>query len=600
MINQGKINSKPYHDLIDTGQLESDHIEKESLTKREDILVFYGVDAVIDSVIQFLNQTDESVYACVDQTRPILTLDIQVLRKAFEDAKRRGVKLMYVTEITKENLFYCKQLMEMTHELRHLEGIKGNFYISETGYLAPATYHEKGKPASQIIYSNVNEIIEHQKYVFESFWYRAIPAEQRIREIEAGIDSGNTEVVYNPQNIYELFFNMVKFAKYEILLIIPTINAFLRKERIGMIKLLMDLSTEHGITVRILTPTDHVIDTYIHNVGLEVTLEPTTSREQEKDQKKGIAIYKMNPPYEQIIVNTITILVVDKKESLAIEKKDDSEQDFIRAIGLATHSNSEPTVRSYVSIFESLWKQTELFEQLKLHDKMQKEFINIAAHEMRTPTQAILGTSGLLQYYPERKDKLIEIISRNAKRLQTLTSEILDVTRIEGKTFWLEKKQFNIFNLLSEVIDDYTEKIRGENRDIELIYEQKNTDNNIIVEVDKGRIVQVLSNILNNALKFTEEGQIIVEAHESNKKEIVVSISDTGSGINEDILCKLFSKFVTKSFQGTGLGLYISRSIIEAHGGRIWAENRKDRTGSTFIFTLPTVNEDSAGGENRR
>ena len=131
-------------------------------------MVFYRVDAVINIVIQFLNQTNKTVYACVDKTRPILTLDILVLKKAFEDARRMGVKLMYVTEITKDNLSYCKQLIKMTHELRHLNGIKGNFYINETEYLAPATRHEKGKPASQIIYSNVNEIIEYQKYVFDS------------------------------------------------------------------------------------------------------------------------------------------------------------------------------------------------------------------------------------------------------------------------------------------------------------------------------------------------------------------------------------------------------------------------------------------------
>ena len=135
--------------------------------KREVTSVFYGVEAVINTVIQFLKQTNFVVYACVDQTRPILTLDIIVLKNAFLDAKIRGVKLLYITEITKDNLTYCKQLMEMTHELRHLDGIKGNFYISESGYLAPATLHEKGKPASQIIHSNVNEIIEHQKYVFD-------------------------------------------------------------------------------------------------------------------------------------------------------------------------------------------------------------------------------------------------------------------------------------------------------------------------------------------------------------------------------------------------------------------------------------------------
>ena len=169
--------------------------------KREVTRVFYGVDTVIKTVIQFLNQTNNVVYACVDQTRPILTLDILVLKNAFLDAKNRGVKLLYVTEITKDNLTYCKQLMKITHEFRHLDGIKGNFYISESGYLAPATLHEKGKPASQIIYSNVNEIIEYQRYVFDSFWDRAIPAEQRIKEIEEGIIRYETKLIQEKDKI---------------------------------------------------------------------------------------------------------------------------------------------------------------------------------------------------------------------------------------------------------------------------------------------------------------------------------------------------------------------------------------------------------------
>jgi two-component system sensor histidine kinase VicK len=264
---------------------------------------------------------------------------------------------------------------------------------------------------------------------------------------------------------------------------------------------------------------------------------------------------------------------------------------FIEAVGLATYSNSKPTVTSYVSIFESLWKQVQLYEQLEAHDKIQREFINIASHEMKTPTQAILGVSGLLQYYPEKNDELIEIIRRNAKRLQTLTNDILDVTRIESQTFRLEKERFNIYEILSDVVKDFTGRIISDNKNVELVYDQKDTNHPpIIVEADKGRITQVLSNILNNALKFTNEGQIIVRVHESdNKKEIIVSITDTGSGINKDIFAKLFSKFATKSSQGTGLGLYISKSIVEAHGGKIWAENNKDKAGATFMFILPVV-----------
>jgi signal transduction histidine kinase len=144
------------------------------------------------------------------------------------------------------------------------------------------------------------------------------------------------------------------------------------------------------------------------------------------------------------------------------------------------------------------------------------------------------------------------------------------------------------------VAKDYTERIKSDNKNVELIYDRKDLNHHILVEADKGRITQVLSNILNNALKFTDEGQIIVSAYESNnKKDIIVNVTDTGSGINRDIFSKLFSKFATNSSQGTGLGLYISKSIIEAHGGKIWAENNKGGRGATFIFTLPISNVDS-------
>ena len=163
------------------------------------------------------------------------------------------------------------------------------------------------------------------------------------------------------------------------------------------------------------------------------------------------------------------------------------------------YSNRPNTVSFFRSVFELLWNERMLNEQLKLHDKMQKEFINIASHEMKAPTQAILGTSGLLQYYPEKKDELIEIIRRNAKRLQTLTNDILDVTRIESQTFQLEKERFNIYDLLADVTKDYRERIKSDNKNLELLYEQQNIKRPILVEADKGRVNQVLSNLLNNA-----------------------------------------------------------------------------------------------------
>jgi signal transduction histidine kinase len=218
-------------------------------------------------------------------------------------------------------------------------------------------------------------------------------------------------------------------------------------------------------------------------------------------------------------------------------------------------------------------------EQLKVNDKMQKEFINIASHEMRTPTQAILGYSQLLQNYPHKFDEFMRAISRNAVRLQRLTSDILDVTRIESHTLKLDKEKFNIKDIIVHCINDVT---MNNWKDVKLSYEPKD----IIIKADRGRISQVISNLLCNALKFTEQGRICITS-ERNDNLMLVSIKDTGTGIDSELFPRLFSKFASKSFSGTGLGLFISKSIVEAHDGNIWAENNKDERGATFAFSLP-------------
>src|SRR5918911_1318715 len=134
--------------------------------------ILHGEQNVVNTVLQFTSKAKSTIDACVDYTRPSLAVEIEELRKAFLNAKKRGVKLRYVTEITNDNLTYCKELTKMVDELRHIDGIKGNFYISETEYIAPATFHKKGKPASRIIYSNVSDIVEYQRQISCFFYWR--------------------------------------------------------------------------------------------------------------------------------------------------------------------------------------------------------------------------------------------------------------------------------------------------------------------------------------------------------------------------------------------------------------------------------------------
>jgi signal transduction histidine kinase len=237
------------------------------------------------------------------------------------------------------------------------------------------------------------------------------------------------------------------------------------------------------------------------------------------------------------------------------------------------------------------------YERLRETDKMQKEFINIASHEMKTPTQAILGFSDLLDAHPEKKTEINQGIKRNAARLQRLTNDILDVTRIESHTLNLNKERFDLDEMISHVIEDFRNQANSAH--IQLVYtngitnDTRKDNNPIIVEADKSRLTQVISNLLSNAIKFTENKGSISVRTEKNDSHVIVSIKDTGKGIDPEMMPRLFTKFATKSqTSGTGLGLFISKNIVEAHGGSIWAENYIDGTknGSIFAFRLPLNN----------
>ena len=247
-------------------------------------------------------------------------------------------------------------------------------------------------------------------------------------------------------------------------------------------------------------------------------------------------------------------------------------------------------------------------EKLSLQSKSQMEFVNITAHELRTPIMPIITLTELLyskikkenktQKSPskenEKKQEFLEVILRNCYRLYRITEDILDVTKIESQTLKLNKQMIELNEIIRNVVNDFNEiinKKRYGSDQVRIVYEP--SKDIILVNADKGRLNQLLSNLLDNALKFTKEGNIIIAAKKQKDDEVIVSIKDTGIGINPEILSRLFTKFATKSEQGgTGLGLYICKNITEAHGGRMWAEANPEGGGSTFYFTLPIVKSD--------
>ena len=263
---------------------------------------------------------------------------------------------------------------------------------------------------------------------------------------------------------------------------------------------------------------------------------------------------------------------------------------FINIIGLALSS-----IQYNSRLRENNELLNQQYQKVKESEKTKSAFINIVAHEFRNPVQPIIGLADVM--YSKVKDEehreLLEIIMRNANRLKRLTNNLLDVTKIDSQSLALEKEKLNLNDLILEVLKDYVDKQKTQM--VKIVYDFKNIDD-VIIEADRDRVAQVICNLLDNALKFTKASQMIFlivdkkKDKEEGKEQVIVSIKDTGNGISKEILPKLFSKFTTgSSSSGTGLGLYICKNIIQAHEGKIWAENEPDGKGAIFRFALPVL-----------
>jgi signal transduction histidine kinase len=577
-------------------KLTSIAADKNPIVEKTELL--YGIEDVVGRGVQFMQNVRKSMDLFGDKNGPSIIMGYDVYKNNYIDVIKRGGKIRLITEITKDNIQYCKELMKIVTELRHLDGLTGGIAVSESEYMTTHTLREK-QLLTQSFYSNAEDVVKQGQHIFNTFWSNAIRAEERITEIEEGIKPDFIETIREPEKVLKLGLEMIKSAKEEVLGLFSTANAFHRQERSGMIPLLKDIAKQ-GVRIRILTPTDTTIEQMKENereneqplrIYQDQEQEPESQRYRQQQKQQQIQIRAIEPRSH----TRVSILIVDRQLSLSVELNDDTKITTQEAVGLASYSNSNATVLSYVSIFESLWLQTELYDKLKIQDKMQKEFINVAAHELRTPIQPILGLSDILVSKKgniEEYKELLKVINGNARRLQRLTENILDITRIESQSLGIKKERFSLNEKIRNVIIDVNNQpqVRG-NDSVKILFESKE---DLFVEADRMRIYQVISNLLNNALKFTKKGNITItvlshnkEEDRSDKGEATISVTDTGIGIHPEIFPKLFTKFATKSDGGTGLGLYIAKGIVEAHGGRIWAKNNTDTKGATFGFSLP-------------
>src|ERR671911_313182 len=573
--------------------------------------MLYGDQRVKDTLSRFLSQHN-GIDLCSD-SRTIAQV-LEMYKKVSSDPNNeKEIRMRFLTDINAENIPFCKELMKIPGEVRHLTGIKINFAVRSREYIGIATlkeeslqpeeyeqqYEQSTQSQSHIIYSNIKGIIEQQQRLFDSIWEKAVPAEQRIKELEEDAQSEFFKVITDNKKISQILIDLTNSVVNEVLLLLPNDKALVKIDKLGIINSLINASQKRGVNVKIICP---------------------LSKENSQIQKK-IADNAPDINIFHSINSRHGMYIVDRIKFLRVELVKPDAENFLDAIGFAVYSNNERSTELFRWMFKLLWNERMVNEKSKHDNKIQDQFVNIAAHELRSPAQSIVGYTELMLTDPEykqmdKKEGFLEAIYRNSLRLSSLTNELLDVSRIEKQTIQLDKQKFKLNDVISFVIKDVQKQrhrltIGTEfRRSAKITYsnllekeEQSNDDansNDIFIEADKERITQVLINLLDNALKSTKENDIIsiiVQIQEDGRRnlEVIINIKDSGMGIDPKILPYLFEKFCTKPspgsrIRGTGLGLYICKWIIEAHGGRIWAYNNNIQDkGATVSFSLPIL-----------
>ncbi|WP_148685712.1 ATP-binding protein [Candidatus Nitrosocosmicus hydrocola] len=551
---------------------------------------------------------------------------VNLLSRYNEGGKVKG-SVRWVTHIenNSDQITLINNFLNIGIEIRHVKNLPPmSFALSDKQFQATIEKMEKGDIFRNVLYSTEPLYIKHFQHFFENLWNSGIDVRERIRQIESGIAPEMTQIIEDSDESRKLLLHLLKSAKDEILIVYPSSKAVDLQKRIGVIDILHRKSRQ-GLKIRIISP---------RNLNLEQLIIPSHFK-SDSLISKNILIREILKQHDF----KPTIVMIDRKHVLALELKDDTMTTFEKATGLTTYSISSPTVLSYISIFDSFWEQTDTSirlgvanEKLIASEQLEREFINAAAHELRTPTQAIMGYTELDEEIfsdvfkildssknEELKRNIIHLhkhfdtVSKNASRLNELINNLLDVARIESNRIDKLSLDTQKVELVGEINDSIKTQLdqKIKNKNIQIDFINDSLQDHIWVYADKSRLNQIINNLIDNAIKFSKQNgriSIIIEGNVSNaneedhadnvgrdkneKKEVYVSISDTGKGISPQVLPRLFEKFVTNSDTGTGLGLYITRNLVEAHGGRIWAYNNNDGVGSTFIFSLPKF-EDS-------
>lgn len=545
-------------------------------------------------IVELAGKSNEMSISCTIGGMHLIKKNYFELYKEVAKRQREGIHkgIRWIVPINNNNdIRLVKCFLDLGIRVRHVNYLpQPSFALSDKLLNSTIEKMEGGEKVTNLLSSNDPLYLNHYKMIFEEVWKAGSNAEERIKDLEAGYYT-NTKIIPHPKESMNLLLELMKFVKKEVLVVVPSEKGLSRIESVEGLKVLDELALK-GITVKVLH-----IETDDKNYILKNI----------KSNNPHIEFRSLKTSFQPLI----RITVIDREKTMLMEIKEDVSDNFLTALGTSLLIENKSTALSYALIFENLWNESEMFEKLQaaykkleLTEKMQKEFIDIVAHELRTPLTPITGLTQIVrdELKDIRQTDLLDIVIESSKKLQTLTEKILDVTRIEGKLFKIQKEKFNLNQLISEIVKDFENTLNDKNDiQIKFIIDIKHNINFIVVNADKTKIRQVISNLIENAIKFISEKQKTIcitierkeihdDGNDDNLKKFiaVVSVIDNGKGIDPDILSRLFTKFASRSFQGTGLGLYLSKNIVEAHGGNIWGRNNDDGKGATFSFNLPS------------
>ncbi len=561
------------------------------------------ITKIIDSPEQVISrarhviETSKQLAVCshLNYLKMIDTISSDAIKKILkksQNGEHKGVR--WIGTINREDIALVQKYLALGMEIKHIRYIPLNFSVTnkEFNFTVSNTVADSMNPT--VLISNELPYIKQFNSLFEELWSQGVNAADRILEIEKGVEPDFFEVINEKTKAAELLLSLSKLAKEEVLFLLPNDKALIRIKKLGVLDALQKASLQ-GVNVRLIGPVTDANSEIIERLRVESQIKFVKGNESQSG-----------------------IMIIDSSRFISAELVNPASETFSEAIGIAIYSNSKRSASMFRSFFNSLWNQAEIYRRLELQEKMEKEFVNMAAHELRTPVQPLLGMTDILMSQFEedqqqqeeqegeggagntknKKEEIvvtkdeIEMIARNAKRLERLTSDILDVSRIESNALKLNLELIDLNEKIRTVVNDELSSI-PQGKELKITFDQRESTP-LLVRGDKSRLFEVLSNLIHNAIKFTDSGGTITVTAEktATKNEAIVSIKDTGKGIDREILPRLFTKFASKSENGTGLGLFLSKGIIEAHGGRIWADNNNnEEKGATFRFTLPLRNQ---------